>query len=215
MFCALLGVLLVRASLARADDTTPAPDSDDKVIVTMDEDTKKATAEALKWLAANQNADGSWSSSDTGGKYPHNPAMTGFSLLAFMSQGNLPGQGQYAKNVSSAARFLMAAQREKDGYLGGRPEGNMYCHGIATLALAELLGMYPDEELRASVKKAVDLTIGCQSRQQGSEGGWRYQPQPTDADISVTIMQVMALRTPRTAASTSPMRLWRGPSSTS
>jgi hypothetical protein len=36
----------------------------------------------------------------------------------------------------------------------------------------------------------VDLIIKCQNH----EGGWRYDPQPTGADISVTIMQVMALR---------------------
>src|SRR5262249_52098661 len=30
-------------------------------------------------------------------------------------------------------------------------------------------------------------------------GGWRYEPQPTGADISVTIMQVMALRSAKNA----------------
>jgi hypothetical protein len=40
------------------------------------------------------------------------------------------------------------------------------------------------------VEKAVQLIV----KSQNAEGGWRYQPQPADADISVTIMQVMALR---------------------
>ena len=31
-------------------------------------------------------------------------------------------------------------------------------------------------------------------KSQSPNGGWRYEPQPTGADISVTIMQVMALR---------------------
>jgi hypothetical protein len=39
-------------------------------------------------------------------------------------------------------------------------------------------------------KKAIDLIIKCQN----NEGGWRYDPSPTGADISVTIMQLMALR---------------------
>src|SRR5439155_3568978 len=34
---------------------------------------------------------------------------------------------------------------------------------------------------------------------QAANGGWRYEPQPTGADISVTIMQVMALRAGKNA----------------
>ena len=34
---------------------------------------------------------------------------------------------------------------------------------------------------------------------QNSEGGWRYNPVPFDADVSVTICQVMALRSARNA----------------
>jgi len=36
-------------------------------------------------------------------------------------------------------------------------------------------------------------------RSQNKEGGWRYQPVPYDADISVTICQIMALRAARDA----------------
>ena len=68
--------------------------------------------------------------------------------------------------------------------------GNMYCHGMATLALSQLFGMTGDEEVKKTLKKAVDLIVRCQS----PDGGWRYEPQPTGSDISVTIMQVMALR---------------------
>ena len=66
----------------------------------------------------------------------------------------------------------------------------MYCHGMATLALAKLWGMTGDEEVKQVLKKAVDLIVKTQNH----EGGWRYEPSPTGADISVTIMQVMALR---------------------
>jgi len=43
--------------------------------------------------------------------------------------------------------------------------------------------------------KAVNLIVDTQN----AEGGWRYQPQRRDADISVTICQVMALRSARNA----------------
>ena len=36
----------------------------------------------------------------------------------------------------------------------------------------------------------AEMNCDCQNFQ----GGWRYEPAPTGADISVTIMQVMALR---------------------
>jgi hypothetical protein len=158
--------------------------------VRMDDTTKKATARALEWLAAHQNKDGSWSD----GGYQHNTAVTAFALLAFMSQGHLPGQGQYGPEVARGCRFLLAAARPRDGYLiGAHGGGNMgmYCHAMSTLALAELWGMTADLKIKPTLSKAVELIVRCQNH----EGGWRYQPNAnSDADISVTIMQVMALR---------------------
>lgn len=66
----------------------------------------------------------------------------------------------------------------------------MYAHGMATLALAQLWGMTGDEKIKPVLQKAVKLIYRCQS----PEGGWRYNPVPLGADVSVTIMQVMALR---------------------
>ncbi len=43
--------------------------------------------------------------------------------------------------------------------------------------------------------KAVRLIVDTQN----DEGGWRYQPERREADISVTICQVMALRAARNA----------------
>src|SRR5262249_13157356 len=140
---------------------------------------------ALEYLAKNQNPNGSWSD----GRYAHNTAITAFAMLGFMSQGHVPGQGLYGPEVSKACRFLLASARD-DGYLIGTRGGNMYCHAMATLALAELFGMTGDDEIKPVLKKAVDLVVKCQS----PEGGWRYEPNPSGADISVTIMQVMALR---------------------
>jgi len=154
----------------------------------MDEDVKKATAAGLDWLASKQNSDGSWSAGDN--NYEHNTAITGFALMAFMSQGHVPNQGKYGPEVAKGTRFLLASARDSDGYLVGSRGGNMYCHGMATLALTQVFGMTGDEEVKKVLKRAVDLTVRCQS----PDGGWRYDPQPTGSDISVTIMQVMALR---------------------
>jgi squalene cyclase len=157
--------------------STPAPAAEEKV--KMDDQTKKAVEKALAWLKDQQNRDGSWG----------NTAVTSFAVLAFMANGHVPNQGLYGPEVSRGVRNLLASARD-DGYLVGPRGGNMYCHGMATLALTQVWGMTGDEEVKKVLKKAVDLIV----RSQNHEGGWRYEPAPTGADISVTIMQVMALR---------------------
>jgi prenyltransferase beta subunit len=154
----------------------------------IDEPTRKAVGRALEWLATKQNADGSWSA----GSYAHNSAITSFSLLAFLSQGHLPNRGRYGPEVARGARFLIACARPDGLLIGTRDSGNgnMYCHAMATLTLAELWGMTGDDKIEPVLTRAVDLIVRCQN----PEGGWRYQPRPNDADISVTIMDVMALR---------------------
>ena len=71
----------------------------------------------------------------------------------------------------------------------------MYGHGFATMFLAECYGMSPRPELREKLSKAVKIIVNSQNK----EGGWRYQPVRDDADISVTVCQVMALRAARNA----------------
>lgn len=53
-----------------------------------------------------------------------------------------------------------------------------------------MYGMDPDPELEKTLRKAVDLITKAQS----PSGGWRYQPNPGDQDLSVTVMQIVALR---------------------
>lgn len=181
------GLVLLLTPLGAQDQPTPAPPAK------LDEPTKQAIDKALAFIASKQNPDGSW----TDGGYQHNTAITSFALLAFMSQGNLPGQGKYGPEVAKGGRFLVASARDSDGLLVGARGGgrDMYAHGMSTLALSQLWGHTQDDSVRPVLKRAVDLTVRCQNPQ----GGWRYQPKPEDADISVTVMQVMALRAARNA----------------
>jgi hypothetical protein len=76
----------------------------------------------------------------------------------------------------------------------------MYGHGFGTLLLAEVHGMVnrPStlrSRVRETLRRAVELIVQCQN----SEGGWRYHPERKEADISVTICQIMALRAARNA----------------
>lgn len=177
-------------ALVLTTTATPAPSTKGKDEVKMPDNARKATARALAFLAKQQNTDGSWSEA----RYPHNPAITSFAILAFLSQGHVPNQGKYGKELAAGLRFLLSCARE-DGYLIGTRGGNMYSHGMATLTLAELWGVTQDKKIKPALKKAVDLIVSCQSR----EGGWRYSPRPSGSDISVTIMQVMALRAAKNA----------------
>ena len=78
-----------------------------------------------------------------------------------------------------------------DGLIGNRNDGQyMYSHGIASIALAELYGQTRSTGMRPKLEKLIRLIIASQN----AEGGWRYRPVASDADISVTVLQVVALR---------------------
>jgi hypothetical protein len=137
--------------------------------------------------------------------YRGNVAVTSLAALAFMAGGHQPGRGAYGRAVTDALRFVLSQETKgpiNNGFLHnpqGTPHGPMYGHGFGTLFLAEVCGMVSDprlrDEVRAALKRAVQLILDGQN----NEGGWRYMPNSRDADISVTICQIMALRAARNA----------------
>jgi len=154
---------------------------------------QRAIDRGLAWLASRQNDDGSFG---TGG-YSRNVAVCGLAGMAFMSAGSTPGRGLYGPHVDRCLDYILSNAQES-GFIIYPPaasHGPMYGHGFATLFLAEVYGMSPRPDLREKLARAVKLIINTQN----DEGGWRYQPQRQDADISVTICQVMALRAARNA----------------
>src|SRR5678816_742953 len=78
----------------------------------------------------------------------------------------------------------------------------MYSHGIATIALAELYGQTRSPAMRPKLEKLIRLIIASQN----SEGGWRYRPVASDADISVSVLQVVALRAAKNGGLDVPQR---------
>lgn len=142
-----------------------------------------AVDRSLEYLVTQQRPDGAWDG---------NNAPNALALLAFMGRGHVPGRGRYRDVLEKGKRFVLRTQNEQGVFVPQRNAGSgpMYQQGLATLAMAELYGMDPDPELEAKLRKAVDLMIRCQS----PKGGWRYQPNPSDQDLSVTVMQIMALR---------------------
>ncbi|NLE39199.1 MAG: terpene cyclase/mutase family protein [Pirellulaceae bacterium] len=159
----------------------------------IDQKTETAIRDALAWLASRQHEDGSFGSGDMRG----NTAVTALCGMAFLAGGSTPNRGPHGEQVDLAVEYLLA-RTEQSGLIIDRraaSQGPMYGHGFATMFLAECYGMSRRPELREKLVRAVKLIVDSQN----SEGGWRYWPDSTDADISVTICQIMALRAARNA----------------
>jgi squalene cyclase len=202
---ATLAALSLRTLVAVPATTQPAkpatPEVKDTVVV--DVDTEKLIRGALKYLATQQSPNGSWAS--RGGEHP--VAMTGYTIMTFLASGQLPGEGEYGKSVTNGVNYLLGCVRE-DGYITseglktGRKSSNMYDHGIASIALGEVYGQTQDPKIKEKLELSVKLIVSAQNR----EGGWRYGPHPGDADISVTVLQVVALRAAKNAGLAVPQK---------
>jgi hypothetical protein len=155
----------------------------------------------LAYLANTQNRDGSFGERI---QFHGNVAVTSLAGLAFMSGGHFPGRGIYGTNVLRALRHVLDCEKhEPAGFLHYDANNNsqvgMYDHGFGTLFLAELYGMVPDAALQGKLKGTVERAVRLIESTQSRDGGWRYEPKPSFADVSVTICQIMALRAARNA----------------
>jgi hypothetical protein len=150
-----------------------------------------AIRSGLKFLAGRQTEEGAFGAEG----YRRNVAVVSLSGMAFMARGSTPSRGPYGEVVNRCTRYILSNCQE-NGFIGAdeyQSHGPMYGHGFSTLYLAEVFGMWPDTQLREQLTAAVRLIV----QSQNPDGGWRYQPEPTEADISVTVCQVMALRAAR------------------
>lgn len=151
---------------------------------------------ALEYMASKQNADGSWNMGSG-----RNNAINAVALLAFMGRGHVPDRGPYKDVVEKGRKFILSTAQPSGLLASPNPShGPMYEHGLATLAMVEMFGMIADLEHETKTRNAVDLIVKTQS----PNGGWRYQPHPGDADLSVTVMQIVALRAANNAEITVP-----------
>ena len=145
----------------------------------------------LAYLASVQSPNGSFGAD----RYGEHVGITGICALAFMADGHLPGRGEYGEVVQRSLNFVLSRASESGLLAADTSHGPMYGHGYATLFLGEVYGQTRDPRVRDVLQKAVRLIVDTQNH----EGGWRYHPRPFDADISVTITQIMALRSARNA----------------
>ena len=157
-------------------------------------DAQRSINRGLTWLSSRQHDNGSFGPT---GSYGQNVAVTALSGMAFLSSGSTPGRGPYGLHTQRATNFILA-QCKPDGFVNvkqSESHGPMYGHGFATLFLAEVYGMSPRADIKKKLNQAVKLIVNTQNK----EGGWRYHPSVKDADVSVTVCQIMALRAARNA----------------
>lgn len=179
---------------------------------------------SLKWLAAVQEPLGFWDASQHGSgqigvdkdgidrKFAGRDADTGITalaVLAFLGKLNTLEKGIYAPHVKSALRWLVAQQKtiewpngdRTSGYLGGEATqfAGMYCHGMATFAIAEAYavsrGTEDAEFLREPLERAILFILATQI----DDGGWRYVKGQPDGDMSMFGWQLMALKSAEAA----------------
>jgi hypothetical protein len=162
---------------------------------------ERAIKNGLEYLAANRRG-GAFGAR---GAYHGNVAISALAGLAFMSAGSQPERSKHGKVVSEALRFILDQENRSGQYPGflhnpqTTPHGPMYGHGFATLFLGEVYGMVHDKPLRDELRDKLRLALGLIVKSQNNQGGWRYYPNSRDADLSVTVCQIVALRSGRNA----------------
>ncbi len=177
------------------------------------EETERAVQAALEWLVRNQSSDGRWNAArhgagsgsaatgqhatTVGARSDH--GVTGLALLAFLGAGTTHRDGPHS--VAVAKGIGMIAQRQRaDGSLAGNAEffASLYCHGMASIAVAECYALTGDEALRPVLERAVTHTLAMQHPH---TGGWRYAAGDR-GDTSQLGWQVMLLASARNAGLT-------------
>lgn len=167
----------------------------------------KAIAAGVFYLLSWQNENGSWSA-PVGYKFsvgyevtardvPH-VGVTALCGMALLQAGITPGEGEHGGRVERATEFLISVQDGR-GYIAA--DGTrMYSHAFATRFLAEVQRRRPTEKVGEVLRKAVELSVGCQNE----NGAWSYYVSGEHSippgvlrergDVSVTSCQVRALQ---------------------
>ena len=158
----------------------------------------------LEWLASNQSPEGGWTDGDGG------PGVTGMCVMAFLASGEDPNFGPYNDNIRRAVRNMIRTQGEATGFFGGGGHGSMYHHGFAMLGMSEVYGVLDEDSLwdgdtstagRRSIGKSLELAVRATitSQKNNQWNAWRYSPEATDADTSVSGAVLMGLLAARNA----------------
>ncbi len=194
-------VFVLISSVSRGQDSSDMVVVDDQAIAA-------AVQNGVRYLITRQQSNGSIH--DRG----HETAMTSLSIMAMASIGFQPTDpGPEGLAMRSAIDYVVNAEgsarqsrQDSQGYFGRSDGSRMYGHGITTLMLTEMVGMgadaKQDKQIRTALDQAIGLILSAQATRKppAYQGGWRYAPDSTDADLSVSVWQLMALRSAKNDA---------------
>ena len=176
-----------------ADSRTAEADRKHLERVGKRDDVDRAIDRGLAWMVQRQDpGEGHYQSRL---KY----CDTALASMALMAAGHFPGRSKYGEHLRRGILYL-AREHERNGGYYGKDGGRMYGHGICTLALCEAYGMMQKPEdnrlIRRAIEPAIEIILRSQMKDKTSKhfGGWRYEPRPKDADLSVSVWQILALR---------------------
>jgi hypothetical protein len=117
--------------------------------------------------------------------------VTALCGMAFLAGGHLPDRGPYATAIKRTHDYVISCALE-NGFLTDSGT-RMYSHAFGTLFMAEIYGMAATDAAKTTLERAVNLIVDTQN----AYGAWRYNPFDREADLSVTVCQVQALRAAR------------------
>jgi hypothetical protein len=154
------------------------------------DESERAVAAGLAWLARQQKSNGSWVFDGDPKQKNGLTTSTAMALLPFLAAGQTHKIScKYQKTVNDALQFLTANLNTSTGRFNlGSPQ-YMYGHGIATMALCEAYGMSKDRRLLPYAQAAVNFLVANQA----SDGSWGYQPK-TPGDTSIVGWELQALK---------------------
>jgi len=161
----------------------------------------EAAVEAgIKWIINHQLPDGSWSFDFTKcpscngncshpGKLDDRGGATAMALLPMLGRGYTHKEGPYKKQFEAGVGFLagLAVKGQGKAY---EKAGNLYCQGLAGIALSETYAMTQDKRLQGPAQLALNYIMAAQDP---VGGGWRYAPKQP-GDTSAVGWQLMALK---------------------
>lgn len=168
-------------------------------------DVEQIYERGLEWLATNQTQEGNWQGGDSG------PGITGMCVMAFLASGEDPNFGRFSENIRRAVRSMIVSQTAATGFYGGNiGHSSMYHHGFAMLGMSEVYGVLDEGTLwdgktkpdqRRSIGESLELAVraAVTSQQNNQFNAWRYGPEATDADTSVSGAVLMGLLAARNA----------------
>jgi hypothetical protein len=175
-------------------------------ILTTEQPRDRSIRKALEWIRKQQIEDGSLS------KRQHRTAMTSFGVMVHLAAGHTFEDHEFGEWMVKSLRFVLKMQ-DKAGYFGRTDNSRMYGHGVTTLMLAEALGMVEDPELEETVRKALERAItvtinAARVKKSGRDrGGWRYNPDARDSDLSLSGWQLMSLHAAQQVGITVPKEI--------